>query len=162
MSPPRIYPHPRVHCLCLYTSLRQFSIFFPLVCFFFSFLFSHEVLIAGWGRSFHVNTSTTTHKGLDLLFADIPESLPVPNISSYVPAWNKLHESYYECLFAFAKSNLYDHGVLVLAHCASASVSKTVFDGADTYDFYVTEDWFGMNDLDLQSPVVPFGVVSTS
>ena len=109
-----------------------------------------------------VNTSTTIHKGLDLLFADIPENLPVPNISTDVPAWNKLHESYYECLFAFAKSNLYDHGVLVLVHCASASVSRTIFDWAHTYDFYVAEDWFGMNDLDLQSPVVPFGVVSNS
>jgi hypothetical protein len=109
-----------------------------------------------------VNTSTTTHKGLDLLFADIPENLPVPNISTDVPAWNKLHESYYECLFAFAKSNLYDHGVLVLAHCASASVSKSIIDWAHTYDFYLAEDWFGMNDLDLQSPFNPSGVVSNS
>ena len=70
--------------------------------------------------------------------------------------------SYYECLFAFAKSNFYDHGVLVLAHCASASVSRSIFDWAHTYDFYVAEDWFGMNDLDLQSPVVPSGVVSNS
>ena len=64
--------------------------------------------------------------------------------------------------FTFAISDLYDHGVLVLAHCASASVSRTCFDWAYTYDFYVAEDWFGMNDLDLQSPVVPSGVVSNS
>jgi hypothetical protein len=74
----------------------------------------------------------------------------------------KLHESYYECLFAFAKFNLYDHGVFVLAHCASASVSWIVFYWAHTYDLYVAEDWFGMNDLDLQSLVVPSGVVSNS
>ena len=109
-----------------------------------------------------MNTSTTIHNGLDLLFADIPENLPVPNISTDVPAWNKLHESYYECLFAFAKSNLYDHGVLVLAHCASASVSMTVFYWAHIDDFYVAEDWFDMNDLDLQLLVVPSGVVSIS
>jgi hypothetical protein len=118
-------------------------------------------LQVGAGRS-RVNTSTTTHKGLDLLFADIPENLPVPNISTDVSTWNKLHESYYECLFAFAKSNLYDHGVLVLAHCASVSVSRSIFDWTHTYDFYVAENWFGMNDLDLQSPVVPSGVVSKS
>ena len=116
-------------------------------------------LQVGQGRS-RVNTSSTIHKGIDLLFADIPENLPVPNISTDVPAWNKLHDSYYECLFAFAKSNLYDHGVLVLAHCASASVSRIIFDWAHTYDFYVAEDWFGMTDLDLQSPVVPSGVVN--
>jgi hypothetical protein len=116
-------------------------------------------LQVGAGRS-RVNTSSSTHNGLDLIFADVPENLPVPNISTDVPAWNKLHDSYYECLFAFAKSNLYDHGVLILAHCASASVSRSIFDWAHTYDFYVAEDWFGMTDLDLQSPVVPSGVVS--
>ena len=66
----------------------------------------------------------------------------------------------FECLFAFAKSNLYDHGVLVLVHCASASVSRMVFDWAHTYDFYMAEDWFGMADLDLPYPVDPFGLVS--
>ena len=109
-----------------------------------------------------MNTSTTTHKGLGLLFADILENFPVPKISTDVHAWSKLHESYYECFFAFAKSNLYDHGVLVLAHCASTFVSKTVFEWAHFYDFYVVEDWFGMNDLDLQSPIVPFGMVINS
>jgi hypothetical protein len=46
-------------------------------------------------------------------------------------------------------------GVLVIAHCTSTIVSRTVFDWAHTYDFYVAEDWFGMNDLDLLSHVVP-------
>ena len=133
---------------------------FHLVCIFFpsSFFLMNFSLQAGEGRS-RVNTSSTHHKGLDLLFADIPENLPVPNVSTDVPDWNKLHDSYYECLFAFAKSNLYDHGVLVIVHCASASVSRLIFDWAHTYDFYVAEDWFGMADLDLQSPVDPSGVV---
>ena len=79
-----------------------------------------------------MNTSSTTHKGLDLIFADVSENLPMPNISIDVLAWNKLHDSYYECFFAFAKSNLYDHGVLVLAYCPSASVSKFIFDWVNT------------------------------
>ena len=115
----------------------------------------------GAGHS-RVNISSTNHKGLDLLFVDNPENLPVPNISNDVHAWNKLHEFYYECLCAFAKTNLYDYDVLVLAHCANATVSRIVFDWAHTYDFYTAEDWFGMNDLDLQCPVVPSGVVSNS
>ena len=127
--------------------------FFPSSC--FLIIFSLQV---GQGRS-RVNTSSPAHNGIDLLFADIPENLPVPNISTDVPDWNKLHDSYYECLFAFAKSNLYDHGVLVIVHCASASVSRLIFYWAHTYDFYVAEDWFGMADLDLQSPVDPSGVV---
>ena len=112
------------------------------------------------GRS-RVNTSSTIHKGLDLIFADVPENLPVPNISTNIPVWNKLHDSYYDCFFAFAKSNFYDHGLFVLPHCSSASVFKHIFDWGHTYDFYIAEDWFGMNDLDLQSPVVPSGVVSS-
>ena len=91
-----------------------------------------------------MNTSFTTHKGLDLLFVDILENLPVPNISSNDPAWNKLHVTYYECLFAFAfafaKTNIYDHGVLVLVHCGNATVSRFVFDWTHTYDFYVAKD----------------------
>jgi hypothetical protein len=42
-------------------------------------------LQVGAGR-FRVNTSSSTHNGLDLLFADVPENLPVPNISTDVPA----------------------------------------------------------------------------
>ena len=147
--------------VCLLTFVNSpFYFLFGFLCFCILVLMKLHSQV-GAGRS-RVNTSNSAHKGLDLLFADIPENLPVPNISTDVPAWNKLHESYYECLFAFAKSNLYDHGVLVLAHCASAKVSKSIFDWAHTYDFYVAEDWFGMNDLDLQSPVVPSGVVSYS
>jgi hypothetical protein len=145
--------------VCLLSFVNSQFYFIIFVSFLHSCFLMKFHLQVGAGRS-RVNTSSTTHKGLDLLFADIPENLPVPNISTDVPAWNKLHESYYECLFAFAKSNLYDHGVLILAHCASASVSRSIFDWAHTYDFYVAEDWFGMNDLDLQSPVVPSGVVS--
>jgi hypothetical protein len=145
--------------VCLLILLKSQFYLLWFASFLHSCFFMKFHLQVGAYRS-RVNTSNTTHKGIDLLFADIPENLPVPNISTNVHAWNKVHDSYYECLFAFAKSNLYDHGVLVPAHCASASVSKSIFDWAHTYDFYVAEDWFGMNDLDLQSPVVPFGVVS--
>ena len=41
-------------------------------------------LQVGVGR-FCVNISTTTHKGLNLLFAGILKNLPVPNISTNVP-----------------------------------------------------------------------------
>ena len=49
--------------------------------------------------------------------------------------------------------------IVVIVHCASACVSRLIFDWAHTYNFYVAEDWFGMADLDLQSPVDPSGVV---
>jgi hypothetical protein len=90
-----------------------------------------------------------------LLFADIPENLRVPGISaslSDVPPWNKRSSTYFEVLFAFATSHLHDDGVLVFAHAADPEVSREIHNWAHTEDFYVAEDWFGMNDLDLQSP----------
>ena len=132
-------------CIFLFVTFMIFSFYFV---FFLHLAFSWS-LIVGWAGRTRVNTYSTIHKGLDLLVADIFENMPVPNISTDVPAWNKLHESYYECLSAFAKSNLYDHGVFVFAHCASVSVSRIIFDWTHTCDFYVAKDWFGMIDLDL-------------
>jgi hypothetical protein len=85
----------------------------------------------------------------------VPENLRVPGISassSDVPQWNMRSSSYFEVLFAFAKANLHDDGVLVFAHAADPEVSREIHNWAHTEEFYVAEDWFGMNDLDLQSP----------
>lgn len=105
------------------------------------------------------------HTGLDLLFADVPENLPVPKISSSlsdIPPWNKRASSYFNVLFDFATSILHDNGVLVLVHAAASDVTREVYNWAHTFDFHVAEDWFGMSELDLQSPTLPTGVVSYS
>ena len=67
-----------------------------------------------------------------------------------VPQWNKRSETYYEVLFTFA--NLHDNGILVLAH-AYPEVSRSIHNWAHTKDLYVAKNWFGMDDLDLQSPI---------
>jgi len=67
--------------------------------------------------------------------------------------------SYFEVLFAFAKANLHDDGVLVFSHAADPDVSREIHNWAHTDEFYVAEDWFGMNDLDLQSPTSPSDLV---
>ena len=168
---PSLQEVPSRHIRASNSSLPKFVSIpssFCLVCFPFIWLasiFPSSYFLMNFSLQFrqdrsHVNTSFTIYNGIDLLFTDILENLPVPNISTNDPDWNKLHDSYFECLFAFAKSNLYDHGVLVLAHCASANVSSIVFNWAHTYDFYVAKDWFSMTNLDLKSPVVPYGVVS--
>ena len=79
--------------------------------------------------------------------------------SSDVPQWNKRSSTYFEVLFAFASANLHDNGVLVLAHSADPEVSSSIHNWAHTEEFYVAEDWFGMNDLDLQSPTNPSELV---
>lgn len=115
----------------------------------------------GAGRT-RSNTKPKLHTGIDLLFADVPENLRVPNISaslSDIPRWNKRSSSYFEVLFAFANANLHDDGVLVFAHAADPEVSSSIYNWAHTEEFYVAEDWFGMNDLDLQSPTNPSDLV---
>ena len=112
-SPPGIYAYSKIHCQGLYIFIWKWSDSLPFGLFFFSSFFLLNFLLrAGADRSC-VNISSNIHNGLDLIFADILENLPVPNISTEFHAWNKLHKSYYECLFTFAKSNLYDHGVIV-------------------------------------------------
>ena len=115
----------------------------------------------GGGRS-RPNAKPKVHTGIDLLFADVPENLRVPGISaspSDVPLWNKRSSSYFEVLFAFADANLHDDGVLVLAHPADYEVNSEIHNWAHTEKFYVAEEWFGMNDLDLQSPTTPSDLV---
>ena len=62
------------------------------------------------------------------------------------------------CLL-FANANLHDDGVLVFAHATDLEVSRSIHNWAHTEEFYVAEDWFGMNDLDLQSSTNLFELV---
>jgi hypothetical protein len=99
-------------------------------------------------------TKPKVHTGIDLLFRDVPENLRVPSISASsfdVPLWNKRSSTYFEVLFAFANANLHDDGVIVFAHATDLEVSTSIHNWAHTEEVYVAEDWFGMNDLDLQS-----------
>ena len=102
------------------------------------------------------------HTGIDLLFADVPENLQVPHISTSsndIPPWNCRSASYFGALFAFVKKNLHDDSVIVFTHAADPEVSAEIHDWAHTDGWYVVEEWFGMNELDLQSPTNPLGVV---
>ena len=109
------------------------------------------------------NSKPKMHTGLDLLFADVLENLRVQGISSSssdVPQWNKRASTYFEVFFAFANANLHDDDVFVFLHAADPDVSRSIHNWAHTEDFYFAEDWFGMNDLDLQSPTNPSDLVS--
>jgi hypothetical protein len=128
-------------------------LYFDVLC-----VFSSQL---GAGRT-RPNTRPKIHTGIDLLFADVPENLCVPSISassSDVPNWNKQASNYFEVLFAFASANLHDDGVLVFVHAADLVVSRFIHNWAHMEEFYIAEDWFGMNDLDLQSPTNPSELV---
>ena len=86
----------------------------------------------------------------------------MPSISaspSDIPQLNKQIEIDFKVLIAFANANVLDSGVLIFAHFADPEVFKSIHNWAYTEDFYVAEDWFGMNDLDVQSPTNPSELV---
>jgi hypothetical protein len=89
--------------------------------------------------------------------------LRVPNISASstdVHSWNKRSSTYFEVLFAFANANFHNDGVLVFAHATAPEVSRSIHNLVHTKEFYVADDWFGMNDLDLQSCTNPSELVN--
>jgi hypothetical protein len=89
----------------------------------------------------------------------------VPSISassSNVPHWDKHSSTYFEVLFAFANVNLHNDGVLVFAHAVDPEVSRSIHNWALTEEFYVAKDWFGISDLDLQSPTNPSKLIIPS
>ena len=160
----KVHPPPYRRIQEFLTKVSLPFISFPIqsICFIILFWFlSFFASQVGGGRT-RPNTKPKVHIGIDLIFADVPENLRVPNLSNShleVPKWNIRSPTYFEVLFAFAGSNLHDDGVLVFAHAADPEVSRSIHNWAHTEDFYVAEDWFGMNDLDLQSPTSPTELV---
>jgi hypothetical protein len=69
--------------VCLLTFVNSQFYFFLFASFLHSCFLMKFHLQIGASRS-RVNTSSSTHKGLDLLFADIPENLPVLGTSSMI------------------------------------------------------------------------------
>ena len=56
---------------------------------------------------------------VDLMVVDIPESLPVPMVSSprtAVSKWNSIDESFLQMVFAMGSPLVHDNGVLLLFH----------------------------------------------
>lgn len=48
-----------------------------------------------------------------------------------------------------------DNDIIVFVHVAHLDISMLIYNCAYTEDFYVAEDWYSMNDIDLQSPAHP-------
>ena len=47
------------------------------------------------------------------------------------------------------KKNLHDDSVIVFTHAADPEVHVEIHNWAHTESWYVVEEWFGMNDLNL-------------
>ena len=104
------------------------------------------------------------HFRIDLIIADIPENLPVPSVSnppSVVPPWNSRDPEYVVSIFEFASHYLQNDGALLLIHNNDRKLTADIFDQAETYDFVMHKDWWGINDLELASPTDPDSKVFT-
>ena len=91
----------------------------------------------------------------DLIVVDIPDGLPVPNVSespSHVPAWNLLNEEeMIEPIFEFASEYVHDDGAILLFHPENGKVKEFTLERADTYGFRLLDSWMGVNELKLSS-----------
>ena len=91
----------------------------------------------------------------DLVIADIPENLPVPNVSdpSYsVPSWNALDTDFLGELFDFADEILHDDGALLLFHeDDNGDFKESIQDHFAAFGFTIFKEWLGVNRLRLHS-----------
>ncbi len=91
----------------------------------------------------------------DLVVADIPDGLPMSNISvppSHVPIWNVLNqEEVIEPIFEFASEYVHDDGAILLFHPENGKVKEFTLEHADMYGFCLLDSWMGVNELKLSS-----------
>jgi hypothetical protein len=162
-APPSIYPHPRVHCLGLYVFFCHFSGFFPFSLFIF-FL----ALVILWSFDCRlVQVVLVWTPRLQLTRASICSSRTFPKIC-WCPTSPMMFllgtSSMNHTMSVFLQ--LQNLTSMIMVSLSLPIVLVPMFLGlfliGHTYDFYVAEDWFGLNDLDLQFPVVPCRVVSNS
>ena len=89
----------------------------------------------------------------DLVIADLPENLPVPNVfdpSYNVPSWNALDSDFLDELFDFADEILHDDGALLLFHPDdNGELRESIEDHFAAFGFTIFKEWLGINRLRL-------------
>ena len=110
----------------------------------------------GASRQCRTSLMSTTHTGIDLLIADVPEDLPVPVVSSSaIPDWNRRSKDYFKVLFTFAATHLHDDAVLLIIHSNNPAINHALRNWSFTLVFELVQDWWGLNGLHLVSPADP-------
>jgi hypothetical protein len=92
--------------------------------------------------------------GIDLMIVDIPDDLPIPDLSSppsFVPEWNKRKKGFLEVVFDFANSHLHDKGAMLLFFSDDLDVKADLKGLMSTYGFLAFKDWMGVNRLRMTS-----------
>ena len=102
---------------------------------------------------------------LDLIIGDVPDGLPVPEISDVeddVPSWNELNGNWTEPIFEFAQNFLQENGAILLFQPDILEVRDGTKDGTTAYGFNVLREWWGINEMYLTSSDDPKSMVCIS
>jgi hypothetical protein len=92
--------------------------------------------------------------GVDLMLFDIPENLPVSNMSSLpssIPDWNQMHKDLLVSVFDFAGGHVHDDGILLFFLLDDLKLKATLQGYMEVYHFLVYQEWMGVNWLRLTS-----------
>ena len=85
----------------------------------------------------------------DLVIANIPENLPVPNVSDpahSAPSWNAFDLDFFGELFNFADEIIHDDGTLLLFHLDdNGDFRENIQDQFPSFGFTIFKDWLGVN-----------------
>ena len=113
-------------------------------------------------KTWHYKGFPEDHPCLDLIFADIPEGLPVVGISnppSSILAWNQESKEWLQPLFDFADEHMHNDGAIILFHPFRMSTKSNILGYCKLYGFAIRKEWRGMNRLHLTSPINPASTV---
>jgi hypothetical protein len=95
-----------------------------------------------------------TRGGVDLIIVDIPEYLPIPNLScpaTSIPSWNTLRQGFLDHMFDFASANVQDCGAILLFFPDDLELKAILRGYMRTYGFALFREWMGINRLRLTS-----------
>jgi hypothetical protein len=91
---------------------------------------------------------------MDLFVVDLPEGLPVPDISqppSAIPDWNTIHPSFLENAFEFASNHLHDDAAMLIFFADDVKVKREILGYVAGYNFKEYREWLGVNCVSPQS-----------
>lgn len=115
------------------------------------------------GRAINFDGVPSTQPCMDMFILDLPEGLPVPEVSdppSAVPDWNVIPPSFLEDAFEFASNHLHDDAVMLIFLPDDIKVKREILGYLVGYSFMEYREWLGVNCLQLASPRDPSRRVS--
>ena len=95
--------------------------------------------------------------GVDVIFIDCQENLPVPGLSKHLhvmPTWNAdLDDEALQLMCSFAAEHLNDDGCIVLFHSYNRKSKENIAGVCEAYNLVQKKDWMGMNRMHLTSAI---------